>query len=218
MLGRAGSERAGGAEWSQNAAKAGSVDGWIQGLRSGGGEGGGVWPSLQRHRLGSRPNQRRTEERAARRRVARGREPSVATTRRRQEAGVILTECQLHPIDRLWSGPSRCRPSQWFPLVVASEGTVCSGGQSAPYQTDRSSQATRKRQDRRAGAWYRIFCHKPHRRREKQRFLQIAMGAPAAIIAISTARRIRSRWHPPRCCEVVLQIQIPVSKGQSPAH
>ena len=41
MLGRAGSERAGGAEWSHHAAKAGSVDGWIQGLRSGGGEGGG---------------------------------------------------------------------------------------------------------------------------------------------------------------------------------
>ena len=41
MLGRAGSERAGGAEWSQNAAKAGSVDGWIQRLEIGGRRGGG---------------------------------------------------------------------------------------------------------------------------------------------------------------------------------
>jgi hypothetical protein len=29
------------------------------------------------------------------------------------------------------------------------------------------------------------------------------MSAPAAFIAISTVRRIRSRWHPPRCCAVV---------------
>jgi hypothetical protein len=40
--GSAGSERAGGAEWSHHAAEAGSVDGWIQGLRSGAGEEGGM--------------------------------------------------------------------------------------------------------------------------------------------------------------------------------
>jgi hypothetical protein len=105
-------------------------------------------------------------------------------------------------------------------LLLASEGTVCSGRQSMPYQNDRCSQATRKRQDRRAGAWYRIFCHKPHRRREKQRCLQIAMGAPAASIAIqtySTPYQILdgSRREVVKLC---CKSRIPASKGQSPAH
>lgn len=97
---------------------------------------------------------------------------------------------------------------------------MCSGRPSAPYQTDRSSQATRKWQDRRAGAWYRIFYHKPHRRREKQRFLQICYGRAGRnyrhkySTPYGTRRDVVKLWS----CEVVLQIQIPVSQGQSPAH
>jgi hypothetical protein len=93
-----GVERAGGAEWSHRATKAGTVQ-WmdprleIGGPGGGRGEGGGGCGQASKHidwGAGRIRGGRKNEQR--KRRVARGREPSVATTRSRQEAGVILTD------------------------------------------------------------------------------------------------------------------------------
>jgi hypothetical protein len=67
---------------------------WIQGLRSrGGGRSGlGCGQGIKDIDWGGGRIRGGRKNKAAQHRAARGREPAVATTRRRQEAGVILTD------------------------------------------------------------------------------------------------------------------------------
>jgi hypothetical protein len=177
-----------------------------------------VWPSLQRYRLGELAESVAGGRRAAQRRVARGREPSVATTRRRQEAGVILTESQLHPIDRLGSGPPRCRPVSVVPhWWWRARGRCAAGGRARRINLIAARKRPGSGKIVAPGHGTGYFVTNPTAVEKSNASSKFAMGAPAAFIAISTVRRIRSRWHPPRCCEVVklcCKSTIPVAKGK----